>query len=523
MKKIKYIGLTFSILLLLGGCEQEVLELRDKCEVDPSSCEEQTCPEGASPGSANFTKFVAIGNSLTAGLQGAALYSEGQENSLANILATQFECVGGGEFNQPDINSVNGYNTIFSDPANGVILGRLVLFDPDGAAGPAGPGPAPAGAPGVPAPYNTADLPAAYAGDKTKLNNFGVPGILLGQVLTPFTGGPSTGNPAYNPLYARFASNPGTSTILGDATTALASGGTFFMFYLGSNDVLGYALSGASNEDIFTSTDDFTTYYNGAIATLLSVPNVKGVVGNIPYVTYLPFFRAVPYNPVPMTSQAVVDQLNGASGYGSYNGGLDMMFGAGLLTAEERDKRKVQFALGANPVVIVDEYLTDLSAYGIPSYREAGPTDLVLLTASTFIGTTIGGDPTKVNGVSVPLADKWILVPEEQQAILTRTAQFNGIIAATVANSDDRIALADVNAAHTALLTQGQAVVDGIVIKPTFAPPYSILSPDGVHPNNRGYAFTANIFIDAINAKFGASVPKADISKYSTNILPLSP
>src|SRR5260221_486293 len=95
------------------------------------------------------------------------------------------------------------------------------------------PGPeAPAGNKG------NADLPTPYTGDKTKLNNFGVPGILLGQALIPQTGGPSTGNPYYNGLYARFASNPGTSTIIGDA---LATQPTFFTFDLGNNDVLGYA------------------------------------------------------------------------------------------------------------------------------------------------------------------------------------------------------------------------------------------------------------------------------------------
>jgi hypothetical protein len=219
MKKINYIGYTLSLLLILGACDQEIVELKDKCEVDPSSCEDKTC-DGASAGSANFTKFVAIGNSLTSGFQSAALFTEGQNNSLGAILAKQFKCVGGGDFNQPDINSVNGYNSSFSDPANGIIRGRLVLFDPDGT-GPKSAGPAPAATPGMPAPFNTADLPAPYAGDKTKLNNFGVPGIQLGQVLTPLTGGPSTGNPAYNGLYARFASNPGTSTILGDAIGAL--------------------------------------------------------------------------------------------------------------------------------------------------------------------------------------------------------------------------------------------------------------------------------------------------------------
>ena len=40
-------------------------------------------------GLANFSTFVAVGNSLTAGYTDAALFKIGQENSLSNILATK--------------------------------------------------------------------------------------------------------------------------------------------------------------------------------------------------------------------------------------------------------------------------------------------------------------------------------------------------------------------------------------------------------------------------------------------------
>ncbi|MDZ7648778.1 MAG: hypothetical protein U5K54_17260 [Cytophagales bacterium] len=55
------------------------------------------------PGSANFAKFVAIGNSFVAGVQGGALFTEGQNNSLPAIMANQFAIsgVGGGPFVQP--------------------------------------------------------------------------------------------------------------------------------------------------------------------------------------------------------------------------------------------------------------------------------------------------------------------------------------------------------------------------------------------------------------------------------------
>ena len=55
-------------------------------------------------GSADFSKYVAVGNSLTSGFSDNALFRSGQENSFPNILAKQFAEVGGGEFKIPYTN-----------------------------------------------------------------------------------------------------------------------------------------------------------------------------------------------------------------------------------------------------------------------------------------------------------------------------------------------------------------------------------------------------------------------------------
>ena len=95
LNKIIYIVL---ITILVGSCKQEPIIPEALVPI---------IPEVITPtkGSADFTKFVAIGNSLTAGYQAGALFNEGQQNSLAAILAKQFSTVGGGAFNQPDIGS----------------------------------------------------------------------------------------------------------------------------------------------------------------------------------------------------------------------------------------------------------------------------------------------------------------------------------------------------------------------------------------------------------------------------------
>ena len=465
------------------------------------------------------------------------------------MLAKQFALVGGGAFNQPTINSVNGYY----GTAGPFILGRLKLFDPDGP-GPRSAAPTPTGAPATtstcpstvttPAiPGTGGDLPTPFAGNKATLNNFGVPGIQIGQVLTPLTGGPSTGNPAYNGLYARFATSPGTSTILGDA---LAAKGTFILFELGNNDILGYATQGglwSASVAIpgavpLTPTATFSGYYNAAIGALLaSDANLKGVVANIPDVTSIPFFFTVSWNPITLdagTVAALTSTSPTSPGLSTaYNGFLAQIKAAGVITQAEMDKRLLAYKVGAgNPILISDETLTDLSPYmtgaaaALVPYaraRQTTATDLVTLPAGGVLGTCYGGSPLAVFGVSYPMADQYILIPTETTEIKTRTAELNGVIKAAVDASNNRLALADVNAFFNTFVANKAAVVNGVTITPSLAPPTGGFSEDGVHPNTRGYAYLANVYIDAINAKFGSTLPKVDISLYGGTGLPVTP
>ena len=52
-------------------------------------------------GKADFTTYVAVGNSLTSGYADGELYRSGQENSYPAILAYQMKAGGCNEFRQP--------------------------------------------------------------------------------------------------------------------------------------------------------------------------------------------------------------------------------------------------------------------------------------------------------------------------------------------------------------------------------------------------------------------------------------
>jgi len=99
------------------ACENEALEdLRNR------GVEEETAPlEEFNQGSANFSNYVALGNSLTAGFSDAALYKVSQENSIPAILAKQFAAVGnGGPFKQPLMNDNIGGLLVRRKSASGL-------------------------------------------------------------------------------------------------------------------------------------------------------------------------------------------------------------------------------------------------------------------------------------------------------------------------------------------------------------------------------------------------------------------
>jgi lysophospholipase L1-like esterase len=533
MKKIKSIILLVS-MIIATGCEQEVLAPEDPCVADPSSCQEPT----PAAGNANFSKYVAIGTSISAGFQAGALFTDGQNESLGAILANQFAGVNGGAaFNQPTIGSVNGYNASFSNPGAGLILGRMILFDPDGPAGSRSAGPTPSKHPGgtnsctgvvtppVPAPYNTADLPTPFTGSKATLNNFSVPGIIAYQLTQAGTGNPA--NPLYNGLYARFASSPGVSTILGDA---LAAAPTFFTFEVGFNEAVGYAARGAFGTDLLTAPYDPATYsavITGAVGAILGTPpaTCKGVIANVPDVTKLPHFSLVAWNSIAFAEgDPTIAAVNTA--YAAYNGGLDLAFNGGAITAAERDKRKIVFTAGKNGIVIMDETLTNLTGInpGLISMRMATAADKITLGAGAILGTRADcANPSSVYGVGVPLADQYTLTASEIVDIQTAITGYNNAVNALVAANPTRLAKADLHTAYNNWVAAGAVSANGILVLPGITPPLAGFSEDGVHPNGKGTAVFANVFIDAINATFGATLNKANVTKYKGTRTPLNP
>lgn len=490
------------------------------------SCEpefENAVDANYTAGEADFSSYVAVGNSLTAGYMDGTVSKGGQANSFPNLLSQQFATVGGGVFTQPsyeeDINNLGGISGL---PGFNT---RLVIN-------------ASVGAPQPLAGTSTITLtPQA-----TAYNNMGVPGAKSFHLLVPGYGNPAN-FPAANPYYVRHATS-NTATVLGDAMT---KNPTFFTNWIGANDVLSYATTGGVGVDQtgnfnpqtygpndITDPTVFAGVYSlivnggtspafGAV-TGLSQNGAKGVVATIPSVTSIPFFTTVPYNPV--TAAAV----GGASNITALNAQLYGPLKQALTAFGAGSRINLLSATAGNPLLIKDESLTNLSAqltaaftptlgaataafYGsvFGQARQATADDLVLLTTSGVIGTAPTGVPAPLDkyGVTYPLQDQHILIPSEQLAIANATNAYNAAIKSIAASKN--LAVADMNAI-LGVLVNGLRSVNGQIYTANYfsgaATENKVLfSLDGVHPNSRGYAVIANEIIKVINSHYKSNMP----------------
>ena len=509
-----------------------------------ASCEpefEKEVTADYTSGEANFSSYVAIGNSLTAGYMDGTVSKGSQMNSYPNLLAQQFALVGGGAFTQPsyedDVNNLGGF-MLGGVPLPG--FGTRLVID---------------ASQGRPEPIaGTISVEVSNLQQKA-YNNMGVPGAKTFHLLAPGYGniaGVTLGQS--NPYFVRHATSA-TATVFDDAMTKAP---TFFTNWIGNNDILSYATSGGvgvdhnvtgntnpstyGSNDITNSGLFFVVYnflINGGTNPLtgqtgqagLTSNGAKGVVCTIPSVTSIPYFTTVPYNPLPAEATS-----SNATAIGLYQ----------FLAAVSGGRiSPLNTAAGTkNPVLINDETLTDIgpiitaaaastpfapyaaslgALYG--KARHATSADLLVLPSSSIIGqvNTAATAPFNVNGVTLPLADKWVLIPSELSAISSATSSFNASIVSIAATKD--LAVADMNAIMTRLVS-GIRTENGSLYTANYfsgsATEGSVLfSLDGVHPNARGYAVIANEIIKVINAKYKSNLPLHNPTYFpGINILP---
>lgn len=426
-----------------------------------SSCKSKIEPDTPSAGQADFSVYVAIGNSLTAGYTDGSLYRSGQENSYPNMLAGQFRLVGGGDFKQPLLPGESGWPIL---PAAGRYPKRVLgaVTDCKGVTSLS-----PVLYPAVPDTAGSA-MNIASGGP---YNNVGIPGIRC--IDFGFAG-----YGMLNPYAGRFFSSPATQKPL---EVALQPVPTFFTLWLGSNDVLGYATAGGEGADGGIGLSDisplaaFKATYDAAVAALVnSGRNPKGVLINIPDVTSVPYFTTI--NPKGL-----------------------------VLTAAEAAALTAAYAAAGAPHITFTEgqnYFVGTDGSGIPRK----------LTAGEYIILTTPGDSLKCGGWGSlkPIPKQYVLTAEEVAIVRRATSDFNTVIADNAAKYG--LGLMDANTYLKSL--ESGITWNGVTYTPAFVTG-GAFSLDGIHLTPRGYALVANELIRVINRTYSASVPGVDVNKYS--------
>ena len=234
-------------------------------------------PMFAARGSANFTRFVAIGDSYGAGFESGSLNLNHQPYSWPAIIARQV----GLKVCAP---TAAATDVCFAEPLVSFpgIGNELQLLSITGTI---------AAAPGSGAPLMT-----TFA---RPYNNLSIPGANVNDTLTLKGLDPATSTAK---AFAQFIlRGQGTEVDL-----ALAQNPTFIAIWIGGNDVLGSVLAGTPA--LLTPTATFTTAYNAMLDKLIAgAPNAGMVVGSLPTNPLaLPYVTTVPRVLVDQNRQVVL-------------------------------------------------------------------------------------------------------------------------------------------------------------------------------------------------------------------------
>jgi hypothetical protein len=228
-------------------------------------------PAGITAGQANFSKYIAVGNSLTSGYADGGLYLEGQKVAYPNLIAAKMAAVGGGAFTSPffteDHSNGSGYLALTAlvngTPTLTPVVDKLAIRD-------------------------AAKHLDKYSGE---IQNLGIPGMRVDL--------------SFDPTLTFSAGNPFFERLLTDAQVGKTNyfqyiqgrNHTFFSLWLGNNDVLGYATNGAVTvtgdpTTVLTDKVTFSSLYSNLL-NALTAGGQKGIVATIPDVTAVPYFNTV--------------------------------------------------------------------------------------------------------------------------------------------------------------------------------------------------------------------------------------
>lgn len=330
-----------------------------------SACKPNIDQQPPSAGEVDFARYLAVGNSATAGFADGTLYMSAQRSSYPAILAEQLKLVGGGKFVQPELpEGDRGY------PEPKMLL-RLIAGSCDTVLTTIH---EERGKDSASSTINVADVDEPF-------NNMGIPNARVVDYIT-------TGYGTVNPYAKRSFLNPTTATPLAEA---LRLKPTFFTMWLGNNDVLLNAIFGGNSSSPIpiTSVTDFRSAYDSVLTALVRRTS-RGLAFNIPDLGTMPFFTTI----APKGLKLTQDQATSLN-----------LFYQGL-------RNPIRFDAGDNYFVIQDGSVT----------RKIADGEMLLLSIPRDSMKCAGW------GTFKPIPDRYVLKAGELSQIREATNMFNQII-----------------------------------------------------------------------------------------------
>ncbi|HEY6066404.1 MAG TPA: SGNH/GDSL hydrolase family protein [Thermoanaerobaculia bacterium] len=399
-----------------------------------------------------FHKYVALGDSLTAGVEGGCLVTRHQQRSYPKLVAN---ALGISDFQQPLFSE-----RAVSSPA-GVCLGAVVAG-----------GTITVGAvsqQGVPTnatlarPYDNLGIPGANAGHLVDLRVANPSGDTANRfaaaVLRNFPTGPFEGR---NAVEEANLLNPDLVTV-----------------WAGPNDVLGAALSGVALDQVtLTPAATFETKY-GQVLSGLRASGRTLVVLNVPDVSSIAFTTTIPRFVVnPTTRQPVL--------------------------------------VGGNPVPLLGPRTTSTCSTPPCPLPEGTLVTLgasALLAQGLGVPASLGGTglPLPDGSFTPPatLNQGVLLYPDEVALIRQRTTEINARIASVAATNGATVL--DVHTLFDDIVAHGYEAGGGIVITTSFLTG-GLFSADGFHASNIGYAIVAKEIVQHLNTTKGTNFELPDLA-----------
>lgn len=425
-----------ALLVLVAGCDDGELLPPD--------------PEAGD----RFARYVALGNSITAGFQSDGINAQTQRNAYPVLLAEQMGHEIGETFTIPALEA----------PGCPPPLTNILTGEREG------------GAEAPPCALREQPVPIT-------INNAAVPGAALADVLT---NDPEEGA---NP-------NALTTVLLGGRTQLEVAEDvqpTFASVWIGNNDVLSAALSGTVIEGTtYTPASTFEARYGQMIDRLTATGAEDGVLVGVADVTLIPYlssgaayFQAVP---PAQAAEALPPNLE-------VDGSCETATGNQTL---------VPFRFGIALINVADALFDPDDPANSPTVTVDCSEDF---TVEAAVGQTFGGTeniPPEIDAAIDDVRNVSLLQAPEIEALRDAVQAYN----AAIASAAEELGWPYLN---PNTLFEQEDIATQIPPFPNLSDPTQPFGPlfslDGVHPSTEAHVLITNALIEAINEAYDENIP----------------